>query len=1268
MPNPTLETVWNLVDTEQRGALNDVEFIVATYLILAVKEGFPLPKSISPALWSAAARRPPVGATPTSAIPRQYSGPQAQRTSSPLNRAPGTGVPPASSWSITPQEKASYDTLFATVDTQNLGYVGGEQAVNFFRESGLPDPVLSVIWDLANIRKGDTLNRDEFAVAMKLINSQRGKGPNFDLPTTLPAELLPSSQRQFAVSQPTAFPTSSQPQQQATRPVLQQSAVEDLFGLDALTASPAAPSLQQQGTGGSGTAVRPLESDPFSSSKTSSPTSSTFQPPRGFKPFVPTSSFGQTLQSQTTGGSGTSSTAKNRDIKPPSAMDDLLGDNDPEVSKKLTQETSELANMSNQIGQLRTQMQEVQTNKIAAQKELSSTASQRRDMEARLAEFRTRYNEEVKAVKVLQDQLVATRQERQNLEREVAMLEGGSKDLQNQHRQAAIELDNERRTNAALRERISQVNAETARLKPELEDMRSQTRHQKGTVSVNKKQLERSEAERNAIKAEMDQLSKARQETASAGSREASTVTSPALSTASQSTNPFFAKRTTQQSADNAVSPGSFGRSPQAVNRQPFGNIFDAAGPTSQSTAPPPTSFGFASQTGPSLSSSETGPLTPSISPPASSHLDSPRTAEPPEPPESRQLTSGDLPLRPGRQFSESTATSVRVETPVSRLEGPGAETPTAVTAAPSLERLETNKSEGTTGAALFGLKSTSPAASGRPVETDVFRSLQGNVPGAFPPSETSSVKPTFTGGSGFSSGSRENAFPAFGREPSRSGTSGSTKDFEDAFASLPTGSRPPTSGQRANGNLGDAAIERHGREFPPIQSLEDEDDSDLEHGFEDDFTQSSPDQKREGSRLASDVREDLPSPGAQKSPPTYGETVSTGAGAIRDANQFPPQFSGLLPSREDPTTGPQPAQSPSQGQSLFSSNPIVPPPAADPNVSSSDTYHSATSHPSGIPSTSQAPPSQSFDEFADEFDDLEDAKIEDENHGDDDEFTFASAHEEHFDEFNPNFDSPTASKANTLASERTPTNKPPTNFPTTSTVDDAFGKLGDFGQSSSIMSKSTILPAHQPFGGAGVSDNSWDSMMLGTSDDRIEPAPTAGPSPSAALYDNTKPNIQRSLSESSEHDIQQVKNLVSMGFQRSRVVPVLEKYDYDEQKVSADANFIPATPNLMDSPIPEQERLLEPLLRSAPPRLGTIRAARERVATDPFYTPRRPPPPPPSRSLPLQRKPLPPLPAGEPQASKAAKKQEKRDSGEESPSLKRPNILRRMTKKLTRS
>lgn len=1191
-----LEVVWNLVDVEQRGALNESEFIVAMHLLRALKTGSlkSLPRAIPATLWNATARLSSTSAA--SAIPRQMSGPSAQRTGSPLNRAPAVGVPPTFSWKISPEERANFDKIFSTVDPQNIGQITTEQAAALFRHSNLPDPVLAEVWTLANIRKLDNLDRDEFAVAMKLINSQRGKGPNnFDLPRSLPAELVPLNLQRYVAPQSTGFPTT-QPPQQATRPAPQPSASEDLFGLDALTSSPSAPTLQQQGTGGSGAGPRSLEADPFGS-KPNSPTTSAFQA-RSFKPFVPTSSFGQNLQSQTTGGSGTSSTALSREIKSPSAMDDLLGDNDPEISRKLTTETTELANMSNQIGQLRTQMEGVKNDKAATGKELASATSQRREMEMRLAQFRKQYDEEVKAVKILQEQLTLTHRENQNLQRDIAMVEGTTKDLQSQHRQAAAELENEKANNAALKERMNRVNAETARLKPELEEMRSQARQQKGLVSINKKQLEKSEAERDAIKAEINQLAQARQESASMASRDASTVASPAASTASH-TNPFM-RRSPQQSFDNTMSPGGFARSPTDSAKDTFDNIF---GPltTSQSAAVPSTSFGYASQTGPSITSSEPGPPTPSVSPPASSHRDSPRTAEPPEISESRQMTPGDLPFRPVRHYSESTATSVRVETPVSRIEGAGVETPTGASVPPPLERLETNKSDGSTGAALFGRnKSTSPGAGtsgvGDKTVEDLFGRLPGNTPGGFPGSETSSVKPNVTGESGFSFGSRENTFQPFGREPARSATTSSSKDFDDVFNQ----SRPSTSGPRANG-LGEAAVERIHAEFPPIPSVPEDEDSDLdgEQGFDDDFMHPSPDQKKV-------VREELPAPDAQKSPPTYGETVSTGAGASRDINQFPKEYGGLLPSRDDPTTGPQPAQSPSQGEAFFG-KPATSPPAVETasssNVPSSDTYHSATSHPSALPVPSQAPQTQKIASFDDEFDEgfenLEEAKADDEAHEDDDDILYSSAQENSY-EFNPNFDSPAASKANTLASERTPTNKVQAGYPSSSRPDDSFGDFHDLGTNSGTsMSKSNILP----FGGAGIGDN-WDAMMKSGTLPKEEPA---------ALSSSTsnKPNLERSMSEASEHDVASLKRLTEMGYSRSMALKELEKYDYDEEKVSVTPKV---SPSLLDRPLP-------PL----PAEAAETKSDKEEMAG-------------------------------------------KKDDGQEIKTFRRHNMLRRMTRKLTRS
>jgi epidermal growth factor receptor substrate 15 len=191
LPNETLGRIWNLADTEQRGVLGVTEFIIAMHLLASYKSGAlkALPTNLPAGLVEAASRRGPLPGPPgrprpdepAAAIPRQFSGAGAQRNQSPMGR-PLYGTPPQSAqptgndWPISPQEKLSYDSLFNKVDTLGRGYITGEQAVQFFSDSGLPEDILAAIWELADINSEGQLSRDEFAVAMYLIRQQRKPG------------------------------------------------------------------------------------------------------------------------------------------------------------------------------------------------------------------------------------------------------------------------------------------------------------------------------------------------------------------------------------------------------------------------------------------------------------------------------------------------------------------------------------------------------------------------------------------------------------------------------------------------------------------------------------------------------------------------------------------------------------------------------------------------------------------------------------------------------------------------------------------------------------------------------------------------------------------------------------------------------------------------------------------------------------------------------------------------------------------------------------
>ncbi|KAF6817161.1 putative cytoskeletal protein [Colletotrichum sojae] len=95
-------------------------------------------------------------------------------------------------WAITKEEKQRYDALFKAWDGLHKGFIGGDQAIEIFGQSGLEKPDLERVWTLADNGNKGRLNLDEFAVAMHLIYRKLNGYP---LPNSLPPELVPPSTR-----------------------------------------------------------------------------------------------------------------------------------------------------------------------------------------------------------------------------------------------------------------------------------------------------------------------------------------------------------------------------------------------------------------------------------------------------------------------------------------------------------------------------------------------------------------------------------------------------------------------------------------------------------------------------------------------------------------------------------------------------------------------------------------------------------------------------------------------------------------------------------------------------------------------------------------------------------------------------------------------------------------------------------------------------------------------------------------------------------------
>ncbi|KAL8669317.1 MAG: hypothetical protein Q9168_006089, partial [Polycauliona sp. 1 TL-2023] len=1248
LPNEILGRIWNLADTEQKGALGLTEFIIAMHLLTSYKNGSmrALPQILPPGLYEAASRRgiprqgtgsrqAPDSAGPQ-AIPRQFSGASYQQPASPGFRPPFAQsqrpeTPTGDQWAVSPQDKATFDQIFNTIDTGNRGFITGDQAVGFFSNSRLPEEALAQIWDLADINSEGQLSKDEFAVAMYLIRQQRSKTTGRDvLPQTLPPSLIPPSMRRQP--QPPAQPTAPA-FDNAANISAPKSAAEDLFGLDAFSSpAPRAPESVSDSSLYTASPPRTATSPPAQQ-----------QPSSMFKPFIPSSSFGQTIM--TPQGTGTSSGTSPAQARAPpqqqrqqTGADDLLGDNDPEISKKLTSETSELANLSNQVSTLTGQMQDTRNKRASTEQDLSRTQNSKRDFETRLAGLRSAYEQEVRDVKALDERLSTSRNEVRKLQSDMAMLEGAQQDLHNQRQQVASALEADSQENAALKERIRQTNVAINELKPQVEKMRSDARQQKGLVAINKKQLATIESERDKAKMELEEASKEHTEATKeldeskrvlesrSDTRSTPNVASPAASTTSM--NPFYRRPSADPGAKAVGSPST-----PANVASPNQNAFDSFfGPSfgAQPSAPPPTSFQAGSNKNPNMptayserSSEGLDFPTPSGSPPPSTFGSTPQVAgEPPAPPQSRQITSSFLPFGKALERSGSESSSIRANPPASRMgESNGFDTPTernmsmsepaqGILQTPSRSSSLKPSNEDRDAASSMERQQSSSAYDNGPANQptdDLFGqpSVARDMPGGFPNDSTPPLTPEAKKANSYDdnytpSSLRTEIQPDVSQEAR---TASPKEDFDAAFQGFGDQGRalPPTDSATSAKSFDGAGAPKVRGEFPPIQDIgvDDESDSSSDRGFEDDFTAASPPRAQQstekdqvsqpavpafgdeaGSSLApirppltsgASNLSQLPTPGAQMSPPTYDQTIaspesSLQSGGRKASNQFPQEYTGLLPSRDDPTSPPptsdqvsesattavngekssapfgetnpelsgQSETTPAAGPGPFMGEPRAPMP---PGASAAPF---AFQREPSIGSQQPAPPipaKNAFDDFDNEFGDLAEAKEAD-GKGEED---FPASHRSGLDEFNPTFESPASTRATNYQPQQSNYN----NF------SDFESSISSAQPPTSQQSKATTAPSATPhdwdaiFAGLDTPQNNGNN---GVGADLAQPQEQKSVSQAQGMS-NDKPSLNRGMSVGTEHDDPIVKDMTTMGFKRDDCVKALEKYDYNLDK-----------------------------------------------------------------------------------------------------------------------
>ncbi|KAF9492234.1 hypothetical protein BDN71DRAFT_1451789 [Pleurotus eryngii] len=503
LSNDQLLQIWNLADTKDRGALDSADFAIGMYMIQNVMSGkIPfIPSTLPPGLYQQAAGAVATHSTGTSGsfsptqsafapsrapLHAQYTGQQSlqpdhtgmSNQSRQAPRLPNRPNPAAvgssafgaspfgtplngnvqPQWDVTPAEKANADRLFDTLDTQRMGYIDGDVAVPFMLQSNLPGDDLAIVWDLCDINGDGRLTRDCFAVAMHLIQQ---KLAGHDIPNALPLSLVPPSMRNNAnMSSP-----SSSFQQPAAEPI------RDLLWDDSPPPPPSAP-LPQQSTGVPQHLTGQTAGTP--QNVFASPPQASRSPPSNAGPF----------------GSG----SKN-----------FLDDDDTAHAQPLHDHSAEIGNVRNQLDSTTRSLDSTKAERANLEQTIANQAAELSSMQSQLAVTKASYDHETKLLQSLRERFAAQAAEIQSSKEELIRAESDLSAVKLEKAELEGSILRDKEEARGLNRRMHESTKEIELLKFDIEKAKKEAKQQKGLLAIAKKQLSTKETEKAKVEKELEE-------------------------------------------------------------------------------------------------------------------------------------------------------------------------------------------------------------------------------------------------------------------------------------------------------------------------------------------------------------------------------------------------------------------------------------------------------------------------------------------------------------------------------------------------------------------------------------------------------------------------------------------------------------------------------------------------------------------------------------------------------------------------------------------
>ncbi|KAL4608032.1 epidermal growth factor receptor substrate 15-like 1 [Arapaima gigas] len=209
LPRDVLGKVWDLSDIDRDGHLDRDEFAVAMHLVQRSLQHEGVPSSLPMSLIPPSKRKKTGGILPGSVAVLPSS---VLTLKDSLRRSPPLGAvdsvssslspelpsnPQAVSWVVPAADRSRYDDLFLKTDTDLDGLVSGQEVKEILMQSGLPHGLLAHIWTLADTRQLGQLTKEQFSLAMHLVQQKVRHG--VDPPKTLSPDMVPPSERESRI-------------------------------------------------------------------------------------------------------------------------------------------------------------------------------------------------------------------------------------------------------------------------------------------------------------------------------------------------------------------------------------------------------------------------------------------------------------------------------------------------------------------------------------------------------------------------------------------------------------------------------------------------------------------------------------------------------------------------------------------------------------------------------------------------------------------------------------------------------------------------------------------------------------------------------------------------------------------------------------------------------------------------------------------------------------------------------------------------------------